>query len=172
MPYALGARNSSQTSSHFMPPDNSLLHRFNAHFYTATANTPAQILEAQRVRYQVYCVENPLEQPNPEEIETDRFDSHSVHSLLVCRAATKPLGTARLILPLPGETEHSFPMQGVLGAPAARDFRKLPLHSAAEVSRFSISRQFRRTAEGSDEAQADFISVSGPLMRLGLIQSL
>ena len=171
-PYALGARNSTPPSSGFIPADDSLLHRFNAHFYTATANTPAQIREAQRVRYQVYCVENLLEQPNPEEIETDCFDSHSVHSLLVYRAAAKALGTVRLILPVSGEAEHSFPMQGVLGAAAAREFRKLPLHSAAEVSRFSISRQFRRTAEGSDEAQTDFISVSGPLMRLGLIQSL
>jgi len=171
-PYALGARNSTQTSRDPILIDDSLLQRFNAHFYTVTANTPAQIREAQRVRYHVYCVENPLEPPNPEEIETDCFDAHSAHSLLVYRAAAKALGTVRLILPLPGETTHSFPMQDVLGAAAAHEFRKLPLHSAAEVSRFSISRQFRRTAEGTEEAQADFISVSGPLMRLGLIQSL
>jgi len=171
-PYALGARNSTPPSSGFIPADDSLLDRFNAHFYTATANTPAQIREAQRVRYQVYCIENSLEQPNPDEIETDRFDSHAVHSLLVYRAAAKALGTVRLILPLPGETEQSFPMQTVLGAAAAREFRKLPLHSAAEVSRFSISRQFRRTAEEADNVSAEFVSVSGPLMRLGLIQSL
>ena len=171
-PFALGARTTAQTSPDFITPDDSLLQRFNTHFYTFTANTPAQLREAQKIRYQVYCSENSLEQPNPEGIETDGFDSHSVHSLLVYRAAAQALGTVRLILPVAGETEHSFPMQHVLGAAAAREFRKLPLHSAAEVSRFSISRQFRRVAEGGHEAQADFISVSGPLMRLGLIQSL
>jgi N-acyl amino acid synthase of PEP-CTERM/exosortase system len=171
-PFALGARTTARTSSDFLTPDDSLLQRFNTHFCTFTANTPAHVREAQKIRYQVYCIENCLEQPNPEGIETDGFDSHSVHSLLVYRAAGQALGTVRLILPLPGETEHSFPMQHVLGAAAAREFRKLPLHSAAEVSRFSISRQLRRVAEDSDDAQAEFIGVSGPLMRLGLIQSL
>ena len=171
-PFALGARNSTQSASDLTQADDSLLRRFNAHFYTETAYTPAQIREAQRVRYQVYCIENPLEQPNPDGIESDSFDAHSVHSLLVYRAAAKALGTVRLILPISGEAEHSFPMQDVLGASAARDFRKLPLHSSAEVSRFSISRQFRRTAESCQDAEAEFISVSGPLMRLGLIQSL
>jgi len=171
-PFALGAPNSHESSPDFVPSDDSLLMRFNAYFRTFTANSPEQIREAQKIRYQVYCVENALENPNPEEVETDCFDSHSVHSLLIYRAAGKALGTVRLIMPLPDETEHSFPMQQVLAASAMREFRKLPLHSAAEVSRFSISRQLRRVAEGSNEQQAEFVSVSGPLMRLGLIQSL
>jgi N-acyl amino acid synthase of PEP-CTERM/exosortase system len=62
-------------------------------------------------------------------------------------------------------------MQQVLPASTAREFRKLPLHSAAEVSRFSISRQFRRLGESNDEG-AGFISISGPLMRLGLFQCM
>jgi N-acyl amino acid synthase of PEP-CTERM/exosortase system len=171
-PFALGARNPSQAPSELPAPDDSLLHRFNAHFHTLTANTPAQIREAQKVRYQVYCIENALEHPNAEGLEGDCFDAHSVHSLLMYRATGKAIGTVRLILPLPGAAEHSFPLQQVLGASAAREFDKLPLHSAAEVSRFSISRQFRRTTEGAGDEHADFVSVSGPLMRLGLIQSL
>lgn len=171
-PFALGARNPNETPSPFFASDDSLLGRFNVHFRTFTAKTPEQIREAQKVRYQVYCVENALEAPNAEGLETDCFDSHSVHSLLVQGAAGKALGTVRLILPLPDETEHSFPMQRVLPAHTAREFRKLPLYSAAEVSRFSISRQLRRGEERSTEEEAGFISVSGPLMRLGLIQSL
>jgi N-acyl amino acid synthase of PEP-CTERM/exosortase system len=171
-PFALGAPNFRESSPDFVPADNSLLTRFNAHFRTFTANTPEQIREAQTIRYQVYCIENSLEYPNPEGIESDCFDSHSVHSLLIYRAAGKALGTVRLIMPLADEAEHCFPMQQVLPAAVVREFRKLPLDSAAEVSRFSISRQFRRMAEGSNEEQAEFVSVSGPLMRLGLIQSL
>ena len=87
------------------------------------------------------------------------------------KATNKALGTVRLILPLPDEAEHSFPMQPVLPASTAREFRRLPLHSAAEVSRFSISRQFRRVGETNGEGSG-FISVSGPLMRLGLFQCM
>ena len=171
-PFALGARNPKETPSPFFTSDDSLLKRFNAHFRTFTATTPEQIREAQKVRYQVYCVENALEEPNAEGIESDCFDSHAMHSLLVQNVAGKALGTVRLILPLPDEAEHSFPMQRVLSGPTAREFRKLPLCSAAEVSRFSISRQFRRAEDGSAEEEAGFVSLSGPLMRLGLIQSL
>jgi N-acyl amino acid synthase of PEP-CTERM/exosortase system len=169
-PFALGACNTAETSSPFYKADDSLLTRFNAHFRTFTARTPEQIRDAQKVRYQVYCVENSLEQPNGEGIETDGFDSHSVHSLLVHRATGKAFGTVRLILPLPDESEHSFPMQPVLPESTAREFRKLPLHSAAEVSRYSVSRQFRR--EETNEDGAGFISVSGPLMRLALFQCM
>lgn len=171
-PFALGAPSSHKSSLDFAPADDSLLMRFNAHFRTFTAKTPEQTHEAQKIRYQVYCIENALENPNPQGIETDCFDSHSVHSLLIYRAAGTALGTVRLILPLLDEAEHSFPMQHVLGAAALREFRRLPLHSAAEVSRFSISRQLRRFSEGNNEEQTEFVSVSGPLMRLGLIQSL
>lgn len=168
-PFALGARKAHEASSPLIAADDTLLRRFNHHFRTFTARTPEQVREAQKVRYQVYCVENSLEDQNAEGIETDCFDSHSVHSLLVYRAANSALGTVRLILPLPDETTDSFPMQRVLKGSTAGEFRRLPLYSAAEVSRFSISRQFRRD---SNEDEAEFISVSGPLMRLGLIQSL
>ena len=170
-PFARGARNTNETSAALVAADDSLLTRFNAHFRTFTAQTPEQIREAQRVRYQVYCIENALEAPNAEGIETDGFDSHAVHSLLVHRAAGRALGTVRLILPLPGNIEHSFPMQAVLPESTAREFRKLPLHSSAEVSRYSVSRQLRRL-DGSNEEGAGFISVSGPLMRLALFQCM
>jgi len=170
-PYARGALNTNETSADLVAADDTLLTRFNAHFRTFTADTSEEIREAQRVRYQVYCIENSLEPPNAEGIETDGFDSHSVHSLLVHRATGRALGTVRLILPFPDDVEHSFPMQSVLPASTAREFRKLPLYSAAEVSRYSVSRQFRRS-EGTNDEGAGFISVSGPLMRLALFQCM
>jgi len=48
----------------------------------------------------------------------------------------------------------------------------LPLHSAAEVSRFSISRHFRRILDGAAPEDQAVLKNSGPLMRLGLIQGL
>ncbi len=155
------------------PTDETLLTRFNAHFSSITADTDAHVKAAQMIRYQVYCVENPLENiKNPDRIETDAFDDHSVHSLLVYRAAEAALGTVRLILPLEDNLEASFAFRRVLSASAWREFQKLPLHSAAEVSRFSISRQFRRVLDSAARDEQTFLSNSGPLMRLGLIQGL
>jgi N-acyl amino acid synthase of PEP-CTERM/exosortase system len=150
---------------------HSLLRLFNTHFATVMADSPERILTAQKLRHQVYCIENPLEHENQEGIETDPFDSHAAHSLLVHRPGDIPVGTVRLILPLAGETDRSFPVQSVLDADASRAFGKIPLHSAAEVSRFSISRQSRRLME-MHQTKRDFISSTAPLMRLGLIQAL
>ena len=156
------------------PADETLLTRFNAHFQTLTADTPDRVKMAQKVRYQVYCVENPHEKSsNPDEMETDEFDAHSAQSLLLYRPNGAALGTARLILPLAADAAQSFSVQRVMGAAAQRELDGLPLHATAEVSRFSISRQFRRIAEtATGSEQAAFVANSGPLIRLGLIQAL
>ena len=150
--------------------NHSLLSLFDSHFQTVTADSPERVRIAQNLRHQVYCIENPLEPQNEERLERDAFDVHAAHSLLIHRPSDLPVGTVRLILPLANETAQSFPMQTVLDAGARREFQKLPLHSAAEVSRFSISRHSRRLMETHD--QTDFMSNTGPLMRLGLIQAL
>ena len=174
MPRVLAARALKAPSNAFGRPDDTLLKRFDSHFATLPADTPDRVRLAQRIRYQVYCVENPHERAdNPEGIETDEFDCHAIHSLLVYRQAHAALGTVRLILPLSDELERSFAMQRLLDSASLRELRRLPLHSAAEVSRFSISRQFRRIANAlGDTEQAAFVSNSGPLLRLGLIQGL
>ena len=154
--------------------DETLLKRFNDHFETLPADTADRIRVAQKIRYQVYCIEHPHENPdNPDGVEADEFDSRAVHSLLFYRAKACALGTVRLILPLANDLEHSFAVQRVMNASSLREFNRLPLRHTAEVSRFSISRQFRRIA-GADDAveQSAFVSNSGPLMRLGLIQAL
>lgn len=155
--------------------DDTLLKRFNLHFETLVADTSERVRQAQKIRYQVYCVENPLEKSvdNPEGIETDDFDIHAVHTLLLARETGAALGTVRLILPVPNFPESSFAIQRLLDASSARTFLSLPVHAMAEVSRFSISRHFRRLLTYSERDEADAVlSNSGPLMRLGLIQGL
>ena len=154
--------------------DNTLLERFNSYFDMLPANSLKRIRIAQRIRYQVYCVEHSHERSDsPAGLETDEFDSHAVQSLLIHRATKSALGTVRLILPLAHELERSFAVQRVMDENSLRTFNQLPLHSTAEVSRFSISRQFWRAVDtsGSPES-APPISNLGPLMRLGLIQAL
>src|SRR5712671_237009 len=168
---------SSLITSGVCDPKDSLLQRFNSHFKTVPADTQERILQAQRIRYQVYCVENPLETTldNPDCIETDEFDTRAVQSLLMARETGAALGTVRLILPLPSALERSFAVQRLLDASSLKVLLSLPIGSMAEVSRFSISRHFRRLMTYSPESgdsDVAFLSNSGPLMRLGLIQGL
>src|SRR5258706_6672422 len=153
------------------PSDDTLLDRFKSQFRVVPAVNLERVRIAQRVRYQVYCIENPHEKcVDPHGLERDEFDAHAVHSLLIHRASDTALGTVRLILPLPDALSRSFSLQRVMHVDALREFQRLPLHTMGEVSRFSISRQFARAAETS--VCAAFIGNSGPLMRLGLIQAL
>src|SRR5262245_21243600 len=72
-----------------------------------------------RLRYRVYCVENPFEDPsaNPDGREIDEFDAHAAHSLLIYRPNATPAGTVRLVLPRPGELDNSFALQRVCSEP-------------------------------------------------------
>src|SRR4051794_41125912 len=78
-------------------PDPALLNSFTKWFDIVPANTPALLREAYALRFQVYCVENPFEDPDehPDGLETDAYDSHSVHSLLVHRERREVAGTVR-----------------------------------------------------------------------------
>jgi N-acyl amino acid synthase of PEP-CTERM/exosortase system len=154
--------------------DDTLLDRFNSHFDILCADTTERIRIAQRIRYQVYCIEHPHETSrNQDGLEVDAFDSHAAQSLLVHRKSNAALGTLRLILPLADREQMSFPVQSVLDARASKELNRLPLRSTAEISRFSISRRFRRIADTYDNAEClAFINSSGALMRLGLMQAL
>ena len=154
--------------------EETLLDRFNTYFQVATAVSGEQLQEALRIRYQVYCVENPFENPadHPDGLERDEFDSHSLHSLLIHRASGQAMGTARLVMPVQHDLGQSFPLQQVCSHPK---LNQLPLNRTAEVSRFSISKEFRRRQcdtlfEGHDSRRER--RNMAPLMSLGLIQSL
>jgi N-acyl amino acid synthase of PEP-CTERM/exosortase system len=154
--------------------DESPLDRLNTYFRVATAVTGDELREALRIRYQVYCVENMFENPgdHPDGFEQDAFDSHSLHSLLIHRASGQAMGTTRLVMPIQHDLERSFPIQQVCNHP---QLNLLPLDRMAEVSRFSISKQFRRrqcdTSYEDHGSHRERRSMA-PLMSLGLIQSL
>ncbi|HEX3487095.1 MAG TPA: PEP-CTERM/exosortase system-associated acyltransferase [Micropepsaceae bacterium] len=151
-------------------PDHTLLQRFIAQFQALPADTAERVRTAQKIRHQVYCIEHPFEKSNnPDGLESDEFDCHAAQSLLIHRASNAALGTVRMILPLDGDPENSFAVQRIMDAESLKVFNRLPLPTMAEVSRFSISKKSRTQAGTGDESQP---SVSGPLMRLGLIQSL
>lgn len=102
--------------------------------------------EAFRLRYQVYCVENPFEDPadNPDGLERDALDDSSVHCLLRHKRSRAMAGAVRLVLPNHDDLAHSFALQEVCEDPLIADPERFPVTKMAEVSRFCISKDFRK----------------------------
>ena len=114
-------------------------------FAVVRATTPELLRKAYRLRYQVYCVENPFEDPGQQidQSEIDQYDEYSVHTLLVHRRTGEVVGTSRVILPHKGEF-GPLPMATLLHGTDRRRFAEFPAAQTAEISRFAVSKHFRR----------------------------
>jgi len=131
-----------------------LTNAYTRYFDVVRADTPALLDEAYRLRYQVYCVENPFENPveHQDGRETDVDDDRSVHCLLIYRPTGITAGTARVILPMDGAALRPLPIEHVVGSDPDL-FSKLILGRTGEISRFSVSKEFRRRV--GEERYAD-----------------
>lgn len=136
--------------------------------------------EVFRLRYQVYCVENPFEDPaaNPDGMERDAYDARAAHCLLLHKRSRAWAGAVRLILPNAEDTGRSFALQEVCSDPMISDLERFPVLQMAEISRFCISKDFRKRQGDwlypqSNEAEdrEDERRVI-PNMTLGLIEGL
>jgi N-acyl amino acid synthase of PEP-CTERM/exosortase system len=117
------------------------------HFAVLRANTPRLLDQVYRLRYQVYCIENQFEDPNEhlDGREMDEHDAVSAHILLLHRKSGTPVGTARIIMPQLESNWRPLPVWHVLTPEGREEFeRLLPLPRTAEVSRFAVSKEFRR----------------------------
>lgn len=119
------------------------------------ADTPALVREAQELRHQVYCTERGYEVCGGG-AEVCAHDVHSAHVLLRRRDGGGAVGTARLVLAVPGRGADSYPMAAV----ARAAFDGVPLATTAEVSRFSVSKE-RRGVSGEAAALARLALVRG-----------
>ncbi|HEY9550427.1 MAG TPA: PEP-CTERM/exosortase system-associated acyltransferase [Kiloniellaceae bacterium] len=133
-----------------------------------------------RLRYQVYCVENPFEDPaaNPDGLEHDAFDERAAHCLLLHKRSGSWAGAVRLILPDAADPAHSFALQDVCSDPMILDAERFPVMQMGEVSRFCISKEFRRRQgdglypESEDPQDRKDERRVIPNMTLGLIEGL
>ena len=126
--------------------DERLIDAYRRWFEVVPATTPEQLEEVHRIRYQVYVLERGFEDPNdhPDGLEWDEFDPHSQHCLLIHKPTGMAAGTVRLVLPDKNAPECSFPVQHVCQDPLLKDPTLFPVLTTGEISRFSISKQFRR----------------------------
>ena len=140
-------------------PEPVALRAIREEFTVEIARDADALLEAYRLRHQVYCLERKFEFIQPGvDIETDEFDERTGHVLIRSRSDDQVVGTVRLILPDVELPELSFPMQRVC---ARGLLNRLPISETAEVSRFALSK-VRRAESGA----------SLGLLRLSLVQGL
>jgi N-acyl-L-homoserine lactone synthetase len=108
--------------------------------------------EVYKLRYQVYCIENGdktgFKNPadHPEGLEFDEYDSRSNHYLIRHRKQDIFMATTRLILPDAKNLENPFPIElnSRIDIDNAHFLNDISRHNLAELSRFCISKQFRR----------------------------
>jgi N-acyl amino acid synthase of PEP-CTERM/exosortase system len=118
---------------------------YQSQYEVLRANSPELLDRVYRLRYQVYCIENQFEDPdqNLGGRETDCDDNRAGHVLLIHRQSGEAAGTARVIFPERSQ-ERPLPVERVLDRDGLRAFRRLPGESTGEISRFAVSKAFRR----------------------------
>ncbi len=148
--------NPEPTPPALSPQDPPLIDIYRRYFDVVPANTPELLEQAYRLRYEVYCVENAFENPaeHPDGLERDEFDTHAVHSLLIHRDTGQVAGTVRLILP---DRRHPLPITRLCSDPLLRNPLVLPPDRTVEVSRFAVSKSFRRRATDKPVVDGGFI---------------
>ena len=136
-------------------PGPSLFDIYCKHFMVVPANGAALKERFYKLRYQVYCLENSFEDASAHRdgVEIDEFDVHSVNSLLIHIPTGMVAGGIRLILPRNGESD--LPVWRVCDRDVvANKAAYVPAARTAEVSRNSISKEFRQLCARAADAEA------------------
>jgi N-acyl amino acid synthase of PEP-CTERM/exosortase system len=138
---------------------------YTRYFDVVRADTATLLDEVYRLRYQVYCIENAFENPaeHPDRRERDEYDHRSVHTLLRHRPTGTFAGAVRVILPGTEEMLQPLPVEAVLASEGRVLPKRLPRRTTAEISRFLVSKEFRRRR--GEERYADGGTSSGAAQR-------
>jgi N-acyl amino acid synthase of PEP-CTERM/exosortase system len=163
--------------------DSSLYDYYHNVFEPLIANTEELRRECFKLRYQVYCVEKDWERGDSQTmatgLERDAYDDHAVHALLRHRRTGLFIGTVRLILHPEGAATGMLPIHALCAENNLQIPQLVPLKNMGEISRFCISKEFRRRAEDTiqgsiytaEELAADRARII-PAMSLGLISMI
>ena len=119
---------------------------FRRYFAIAPALSEELRREAFRIRHDVYCDELGYEPRRDDGLESDEYDSQSVHCLIRSLKSGNYVGGARLVLARRSDPLYPLPFERICEHGLDRsivDPRKLPRHSMAEVSRLAVVSAFR-----------------------------
>jgi N-acyl amino acid synthase of PEP-CTERM/exosortase system len=139
-------------------------HLFETLFEIRTAHTPELLDAIWALRYQVYCVENQFlpAQAYPDHRERDEFDEHSLHAVLIHRPTNEIVGCVRLVLSHVDGRRRTTPLHALLGPEARRQLDAYDPRHLAEISRYAVSKQFRRRAGEQLYPDTGLEQIGGP----------
>jgi len=122
---------------------------FHRYFRLVEPSTPELMKQVYALRYHVYCLETRFEAPEkfPDELEKDQYDEQAVHSLIQHRETGLYAATTRLILADPEKIERPFPIELHSRIDQPDKLQAIPRQHLGEVSRFCVSRDFKRRAD-------------------------
>lgn len=133
-----------ETAYELGPP--TLADDLDRHFALYRADTPELRAICYRLRFEVYCVDNPFESAaeSRDGLEHDGLDLASEHALVVHRGLNVAVGTVRLILPARLDSPVELPFQKICGYRDPISQGQVPVLAAAEISRFGMPRRVRQ----------------------------
>lgn len=100
-----------------------------------------------RIRHSVYCEDLGWEAPRSDGIETDRYDTQSLHCLVRALGSGNDIGCVRIVRTSYDDPHALLPFERSCAASLYRDVldpSKLPRDRIGEVSRLAIVGQYRR----------------------------
>ena len=123
-----------------------ILEAFNEYFEMIPALSDDLKREVYNLRFQVYCKETDFEDPanHPNGLEYDEYDDNSIHYLIRHRNTKAYAATTRLILPEHNKPEKPFPIELHSTIDNLEPLKGVPRNKLAEVSRFCVSKEFKR----------------------------
>jgi N-acyl amino acid synthase of PEP-CTERM/exosortase system len=139
------------------------------------ADSEELLAECFRVLHRIYCQERNFlpASEHPTGLETDAYDDHAHHGLLRYRRTGEAVGTVRLVLSRDASDDCGLPMYGFLKRFGPLDAALPPATETAEISRFAISKSFRRRLGDAQHGAAVDPNEDGrrmiPHMALGLM---
>lgn len=141
---------------------------FNSVFNVELATSQEAINEVFEVRYQVYCIDRPFEDPDcfTDKREHDIYDQRSAHALIRHRMTRDSVATVRLVLAGDDPEHADFPMEASclhrMDQRARNAFSNAHREQVAEISRMAVSREFRRRLNEDNSASgiSDFVPYS------------
>lgn len=128
----------------------SIIDAFNDYFEMIPATSDELKQEVYKLRHQIYCVEKSFLTPSANDLEYDEYDARSCHYLIRHRESGCYMATTRLILPDTTHPEKLFPLEVYSQIDNTTLLNTLPRSNVAELSRFCVSKQFRRRANERD----------------------
>lgn len=142
---------------------------FKRAFNLIEADTPELRKTVYQLRYLVFCLQLKLPgfiaENYPDKLEKDKYDEHSCHTLIQFIPTGKFIGTVRLILPDPSNSDNLFPVEQYTQIdPSLFNLDGPSRKHTAEISRFLVAPDFdrrkkdRRKSEEQNQSSSSIVT--------------